>query len=1691
MTYWKKNCFNKYGEPMNRECSLRSDLRLVLFSLFLFLSVLVLPEAQQARTVPAVQLEPRPGTYGTTQFVRITAQEDRSFQYRFAGSFEQTWIDYKLPLELSSLPGEERTFQLQVREKMAQNPGEGRSYTYVIDRVPPQPPGIEIEKTEEGIFLEFQTMDREDAVQYWISSFNRNEYRTWTGGKVPLENGQNMKAYSVDEAGNHSPVVTERIAMDRGCASLENLKVLSPVPGSFQNEQVFAVSNEECFEWIRFSTDGSDPEYNGIKYEKPVLLAKRGDIVLNVAAKKALDGRIVRDRIQFTVAEVPVAELGISGGGTAFELEPLKLPELSADYQIFYSFRDRNITKRNDELSGRIIAGLTEGMINNVVYRIGLYDYRQKTMYQYRSFFMVDRRIPSPPLIITGSGPPFRQTEIVRIEAAENAEIYYTTDGSTPDRFADIYRKPFSVQAPGTSELGAVDIQAVSVLPNGNSSEIARILLPFDRDVPAVPGYEITASTQNETVFELSHPEKDIVFIYALSYDRNSELTLNSESPRCGSTVRIAYPYGYSGTARIRFGAKDKAGNISQATAVEEVRVDTVPPDPPSISVRDLQMDMDGEGILYYKIDPLFAKYQRYEGAVRLETKPDQKVVYQLYGIAEDDEGNISGPSQLQVVYDRRKSSPVRISGLNDGAHYSEPVRILGIEAYPDSETYYTLSARDKGIEESGNDQNSVRAPDEGDIRFNGEIFISGQDKREIQYDLAFRSYIPGSDSWSDTLRYSFIIDRLSPSSSGIRSLLEPGLFNSTVLLKKDDIPEGEEVWLFVSEKELDPEDISAERIRDNRLSARTGTYINGLPSEEKKYYVYAAAYDLAGNSSVSGPYPVMIDRKKPPVPVLQGVPEGRFTSSSVALSPPEDSENIIVYEFGDHDSVPPVPTAQSPVLENTLYLQAEDEERTFYLMYRAMDQAGNLSENSTLHITIRKSTPSPPEPVISRVGGRMWEIVFLPDEDERVLYSISGSSFEEYSSPLLYELPGNTDSVSLEAYSLNPSGMRSPVISRSLKIDRTGTSLIGGVTDGRLYDRAVSISVQRENEDIRYELLSGQSAYPVLSEKSPRLTNQLKIGNDRDTEETYQLTVGSYDGETGTFHTIEQYNFTIDTAPPLPPHLEGIIDGLHYTEDQFIRITADEEGEDVYYSVKETDGPEVPSKRYLKPEKISVRGGVRRDFSVEMWTVDKAGNRSRTERVHFVIDKAGIYVSPDGRDGLNGGKDSPFKTLGRALYEAANSHRNTIYLSTGEYTISDPVVVDGQLIIKGGYSGDRWQQNENERTLISAGKDFSPGRSMFEINDGTFRIENLILTNLNTVSPVIVQKGDFSSLVVQKSLLLHANRQAETFIHSDNGNIRFLESKIEITSVPTGRIFSFSDTAVVVKDTRVDASDGIGYLELFRIEKGEAEFNNSQIFLGTVSRSVSIYSEDTDTVLVDSYIENGVGEIKSTVLRQVRGTLNIRNSELGGKSPESTSYPRIAYGIEAQGARITIQDSLLKCSALNGTVQMNVDSSSLVVENSRLENSGNTDFSYLLRMKGGSCSITDSDLKSGFSYDIYGIKAEGRAAVLVRSSQLFLERAENDSIGFDFEEFTIGTIQNSMLTARGGKTSIVVNQKGPGFIRNGNSLSSNLKLVENTFSGWEYLLVNQRERLRGIEELESEKPPFDLKTPHRGNSME
>ena len=609
-----------------------------------------------------------------------------------------------------------------------------------------------------------------------------------------------------------------------------------------------------------------------------------------------------------------------------------------------------------------------------------------------------------------------------------------------------------------------------------------------------------------------------------------------------------------------------------------------------------------------------------------------------------------------------------------------------------------------------------------------------------------------------------------------------------------------------------------------------------------------------------------------------------------------------------------------------------------------------------------------------------------------------------------------------------------------------------------------------------------------MLGADSPSLSDSLSIRVARGQTEHFVFKAGVYDAETNTVLAKQTYRFTIDKSAPLPPDIVGIQSGYNYTEDQTVRILPRDDGT-IYFRTREASGPETAFRQYVQPEKVRVRPGTRKDIIVEAWSEDRAGNQSGTVRQEFVIDKASIYVAQDGKDSFSGGKENPFGSIDRALYEARTTNRNTIYLASGEYKISEPVTIQNQLNIVGGLNKNTWEPDSSGQTFLSIGSDFVASKPLFSIRQGSLKLENLTLSNIDLENALCVQEGQYSTLIIRNSTILHANGNAPTIIWSKNGNFVFNNSVVEVGPVRNGSILRIEDASAVLRNSVISSDSASGTLTLLDLNGTDIEIIDSELAAGKSQFIRVIDAADSEIEISNSTIDYGAGEVRSTGIRHIQGKLVMRNTSVSN----GTAPAHIATAIEIENINAELSGLDMEGSAAVGLVQIRSKDSSLNIVNSMMHNKSTREFSYLLRTYGGSCSVKDSELTADSAYDVYGFELHNDSVAILQNSSLILQPGENNTYGITAEGSVVCTVQESRLKVRRKPgLGAGADEAGTGTVAVAQDTgAADIKLVNNLFSGWDLLLNTPTRSARTTEELEAEVPPFDKKTPHKGNRVE
>ncbi|MFP4491821.1 MAG: FN3 associated domain-containing protein [Spirochaetaceae bacterium] len=1712
-----------------------------------------------------------PGEYGRDISLHLASsktaaeKEGTVIEYRFLESESSDFVEYSLPLHLTALPGEKRVFNLDVRVKTdpdrIENSTEDNSpddntktvitrVKYTIDKRPP--PAPKIEGTYEKGNLQFTVRpaetDKDIRTYYWnsldtlpfrmLSKNNGNTSLPWSEEILSAE----IAAYSMDTLGNYSPIEEKKvIRREYGSSAFSSLTILSPTKGTYENPQKLVLEPLESFEWIRYTLDGRDPAKTGGRYEEPVHLDVNGDFTLKIAGKRRSTGEIERIEESFTVlAESPDIKLSLPEQLQS-DSPTFDPPEIDNDrkgeYRFFYTHEDRDVTKEDTEFTKSLKMDLSAPSLHLMTIRIGALNTATGKMHQYRYFYRRDNRIPAaPPIYITGR-TPFRDSTQVVIPIEGNTEVFYTLDGSTPDRFSRKYEGPFELTSPKDADAGSITLRAAARSVEGKMSALSSESFVYNNRRPEKP--EILVDNADEGSMEITVSSSSEIerVRYEIAYNRKNpeNMEVDTDSPVGSESMTIEFPHGFSGTAVLIAAAEDAAGNISLSSDPVTFTTDTVPPRPPVIDSDKAEAvtingrEEKGERIMYAVVSsedlsqledtrPREDEFSEYTEPIDLTAdavlKDSGGRFFRVFAYALNKENNSrndgieksSTVSTSVLEIDRREAEPAVFSGISAGDSYSRPFMLYLQSPQAGGEIRYEVYEHElqpgerKGrVIKNHRDEESL--PDAQSPLADGPILFTGDEDKKIVYTIKARTHLPSADSWSEVSSLSFTLDRKAPLLPELEVPKNGELYNLPVTVHPPELEyEDERMWVYWSTEEelselLKDKPVAAEDIRTLGVPLSTPLQIGPDKNREKEYLLYTAIFDAAGNSTVSEkPLRFIVDRVPPKLPEIEGAPEGGTSAGPVTLELAEDTgkngEPVkLLYEYKKGYGEVDTPHRGSPELELPLTIEGEEEKISrFRLLYRSIDRAGNISkETGELAFSVDNRLPAPPEIRIRKKKHNLYTLSLSSGGDNIELrYGVESSPDTVYSGPVQLDVsayPLDLESVKIHAQSLNENGIQSETISREVEIEETPSAFVSGISDGSIYNDDITVEPMG---DLRYELVAN-TARETLQEKprvsmlSPRMEDPLNLTASEGQTVHYTLSVGKIDSHGGGYIGGEAFTVTIDKTPPPPPEIRAEGDQNYFTKASEVRLSGEDGGE-VYFRVEiNGDGPDA-FRTAPHVYSLDTDPGEKDTYRIEAYTQDSAGNRSTVAERSFIVDRAGIYVSDSGRDSFSGSRDKPFKSLDRALYEAETGERNTVFLPPGNYTVSKPIEVEkANLTLRGGYLRDTGKTADKE-TRISAGENYPDNSPLINIKNASLSIEGVSLSNSSLDAPLIVQRGENSSLDILDSRLTHPAWSIPTLIDIDGGVFEIRASEIELGALRSGEIIKIDNASFLVDNSRIYGGEAEESLKTISLKNSEGVIKNSIIDPEGARDIYALHGEDSDIEIDSSEISTGRGFVRAYGLSTSGGAVVLKDTKINGDRDS-----RLTFGISSKEGDVSLENSTISVHGSFGSVALSIRGGTAEILDTELHKGISSDFSYLLRADSASLVIKDALLSSRESSDSVGIELKKSEADIF-SSTLALFTGEGEAKGILLEDDSSLKLDDSVIAFPRGK-GVDPSNAGVSIGVYENS-STNSRLENTTFAGADVILHTAAgERRTTVEELEKARPPYDQKNPHSGNS--
>ena len=1447
--------------------------------------------------------------------------------YYFEESLDKTPIKFLYPLSLTSMYGESRIYNLVVIAQDGAEILETIKYQYVIDKDIPIQPAL---NSSDGIYneaLNVNFLEKDDFIYYSKQSNNSSTYKLWEGEKINIPQKQNLntvfiKSYTEDSAGNRSSVVVNNFTILPLQKEVSSIDLISPAEGSFLNSQLLYI-DMTGFKWIRYSFNDMDPAIRGTTYISPVLLTTIGNYKLKIAASPLGSDKIIRKELNFSIIDNKNIILNNESG---VYVEDLNLRFNKGSF--YYNLDDRKVIPGDSLIPNFLSIMPVPGVVKFRTIRIG----DLSGAGEYRYLFVLDKKIPAAPIISISSNLPSTLRTEVRILSTSGSDIYFTVDGSTPDRYSTYYKKPFYMEIPDGLSSGSLIIKAIAYFNDKSTSLVTSKLLSFDIKKPEKPILTIISTNRRKTEFKVSNVSSNRI-IYTVKYDGTLPETPTINSFTGTSDMILTVPHGIDEIVNINVALIDRAGNISEPVIINLMNSDTVPPREPEIIYTEGKVSISGTEKIFYKVinknQINTNDFQLYETPFLLELDENIYNNYSISSYSVDEYGN---KSKISIFNDIKIDNRIPVfpdySGINNGEIYNQP-RSLRFHSSDNIRVYYSIS---QGISTPADPVPSL------ENLVNDFIYFECPVNESRFYTVKLVAAYGEEQIFSAPELLSFHIDRIAPRAPVITSITNEKKYNEDLKISIND--NEETVWILIKEEILE-EDLNYANFEMNGILLNTDYMLIQTENTEKKYQISALSIDNAGNTSISRDIITFyIDKIQPLPPVIK---EEYSPDNELFIRMISKDNDDIYYNISLDGSYPADPDINSSFYMLPIGILKQNN-NPVYINARTIDSAGNMSKTSILHkISFTNNNTAIPVISVSKINSTISNLSFATLTGSKIFIKQGDSDFTEYIKPIQIDLR-QEDYTDIFYYSVNNLGNKSSVaVYRLEKISSSG-NIITGIDNNKIYNNGRVVWKSNQSRTVRYEVAIDNEEPSNVTVFSPELTDPIVF--DSAVGETLNISINVKEFSE-TFPLLEKYDtnfkFTIDKTKPSIPIVKGVNPDGYYQDNRIIEFVSNDT---VFYKIssQEDDLNSLDYLQYRNQISVSASEGEYKNYKIEFFSKDSAGNTSPVKLFYFIIDKANIYVSIQGKDSNNGSRIKPFKTLDRALEYSKQTERKVINLTEGEFLIDSILNLENDISVIGGYILGEWSEGRGE-TVLSISKRFPAISPMLNIYNGNIQIQNITISNNNVNGPMFQMTG--GKLILDTVYLKHVNSNTPVTFNLTNSDILINNSKLDFGSMEKGNLFELKNSNISIDNSIIEGNGISGSLIVFNLEKTTAVLKNSSIFPSIAQKIEIVNSVNSDFEIENTKINSGFGTISSNLFILDNTNFLMKNSNI-----KSNTSSRILSCFDITDSTVSLDNNIYNLLADSGISFIRIVDSTIELSNSEINSNTTQEFIYLLNGK-------------------------------------------------------------------------------------------------------------------------------------------
>ncbi len=1155
-------------------------------------------------------------------------------------------------------------------------------------------------------------------------------------------------------------------------------------------------------------------------------------------------------------------------------------------------------------------------------------------------------------------------------------------------------------------------------------------------------------------------------FAYEITSDGSAPAVPGPDSQLCTGPLTLSVPFGTNRVFKARVALVGPAGTIGAPSDVVSTEVDHAPPaeprlapapgmldEPTSLSLglaSSVYFSLTSDGTTPQDPDPRTSPSNSF---VALPGVAGSVVTYRLKIVASDKIGNtteVYGPFLYTV--DLRPPMIPPLTGIADGGRYNSR-RVT--PSIGDSAWSIRYTATHDGSEPPEPDLQSPLLTD--------ETVFSGEAGAQTLWRLKLLAISHNGKRVGEKRQISFVIDLRAPDVPKLQGIPEGGRVARPVVLVADPVAPDTRVLYSLTSDGSDPADPAV-----NGTPFPSSLTLDVPEGARQDFSIRISSVDDAGNKSLYNRlYGFTIDRELPDDPQVRGAADGFVSDRPVTLTL-VSREASVVYEMTDDGSIPRLPASSSPVYSGPLLLVGKPGASvTYRLLPRAFNDLGTASLAAHIFtLTVDRSKPLPPaDPSVQFDPGNpgVAYLTWWAPETGTLLYRLGaadGGDYAPYAGPLSVAVdPEHGSTISGSAVVENAAGVRSAPAAFSIPVGRRLLPpVFSGARDGALATQRIELHAGAPEGEVRYEVATDGGYPPTVTPASPRFPDTLVLdAADGQTVEV-KIAARAFDPAGKAIPSAAvTMSLAIDHTPPDPPVATGIEDGGYYQDNRTVQLLSAEG--DVYDSVSTGTDAAIPSQtasnRYSSPLVLQADPGQSVTYHIVAFSVDPAGNRSREIRSWTVtIDKKIVYAAPSGNDYADGSRDSPVRSIGKALEIAAATGRKAVFAAAGEYAEDSQLSISSDVTLTGGLDPETWTPLGLERwSIIRAGQPWKSGASVLAVSAGSVRVQGFDFQGGSGPVSVLVSLSGGTLSIEQAALNLAGPAEGQGIVVT-GGSLSLLNCQMSASGswkgsfvAARGGVLSISGSAfegpadttdfaafdvqsvrgLTLKGVTVDPGSGQRTRGI-RAAASELSISGSRISSGAGSvDAIAVDSRDSSLAVDNADIATTSTALSPAAILAVGGSLQVSRSRFAIDSSAS------AVGVSARGADVVLLRSTFRASRTREYLSLvRLEDSRALLANCLLVGAG-AGQSVAVQVRGGSVDVLNNTI-------VAGTGSSFTSAILVQGDRL-------------------PRLVNNILARQGADQGTAISVLEARSLLAPGSAGSQAVMLANSFGGWKRIL--------------------------------